>query len=64
MIRSIRKRKLGNTDLLVTELGFGAMDTPFSPDANTTLHCALDQGINFIDTARIYQNSEYLLGKS
>tara|TARA_B100001750_G_scaffold237034_1_gene241643 strand:- start:1382 stop:2200 length:819 start_codon:yes stop_codon:yes gene_type:complete len=63
MIRSIRKRKLGNTDLLVTELGFGAMDTPFSPDANTTLHCALDQGINFIDTARIYQNSEYLLGQ-
>ena len=63
MIRSIRKRKLGNTDLLVTELGFGAMDTPFSTDANTTLHCALDQGINFIDTARIYQNSEYLLGQ-
>ena len=63
MIRSIRKRKLGNTDLLVTELGFGAMDTPFSPDANTTLHCALDRGINFIDTARIYQNSEYLLGQ-
>jgi aryl-alcohol dehydrogenase-like predicted oxidoreductase len=59
----LQKRKLGNTDLLVSELGLGAMDTPFSPDASDTVHCALDHGINFIDTARIYQNSEYVLGQ-
>ena len=59
----LKKRKLGNTDLWVSELGLGAMDTPNSPSAKVTVHHALDSGINFIDTARIYKNSEYLLGQ-
>ncbi|MBI2856798.1 MAG: aldo/keto reductase, partial [Chloroflexi bacterium] len=51
----IRKRRLGKTGLLVTELGLGAMDTPTAKEGEATLHAALDQGINFIDTARDYQ---------
>lgn len=58
----LRKRRLGKTNLLVTELGLGAMDTPQAKEGQETLHLALDLGINFIDTAREYQDSEYLLG--
>jgi len=60
---SLNHRRLGRTDLLVSELGLGAMDTPQSDQGEETLRLALDLGINFIDTARIYQGSEYLIGK-
>lgn len=59
----LHRRRLGRTGLLVAELGLGAMDTPQSEQGEETLHLALDLGINFIDTARIYQGSEYLIGK-
>lgn len=48
---------------MVTELGLGAMDTPNSPEATETITAALDLGINFIDTAREYAGSEFLLGQ-
>jgi predicted aldo/keto reductase-like oxidoreductase len=48
---------------MVTELGMGAMDTPQVPEGEETLNLAIDAGINFIDTARIYQGSEYLIGQ-
>ncbi|MBI4202337.1 MAG: aldo/keto reductase [Chloroflexi bacterium] len=48
---------------MVTELGMGAMDTPQVPEGGETLRLALESGINFIDTAREYQGSEYLLGE-
>ena len=60
---TLKKRKLGKTELMVTELGLGAMDTPQVPEGEETLQLALDSGINFIDTARIHQDSEYLIGK-
>ncbi len=59
----LKKRRLGRTNLMVTELGLGAMDTPQVKEGEETLHLALDLGINFIDTAREYQDSEYLIGK-
>ncbi|MBI4312786.1 MAG: aldo/keto reductase [Chloroflexi bacterium] len=59
----IKKRRLGKTGLMVTELGLGAMDTPTVPEGEQALHTALDLGINYIDTARIYQASEYLIGE-
>jgi len=59
----LKKRRLGRTSLMVTELGLGAMDTPQVKEGEETLHLALDMGINFIDTARQYQDSEYLIGK-
>ena len=60
---SIRKRRLGRTNLWVSELGLGAMDTPRSPEGAATIHSALDAGINFIDTAREYEGSEFLIGQ-
>ena len=59
----IKQRRLGKTDLMVTELGLGAMDTPQVPEGEEALHRALDLGINFIDTAREYSGSEYLIGQ-
>lgn len=59
----LRTRRLGRTGLEVTELGLGAMDTPTSDEGAATIHAAIDQGITFIDTAREYAGSEFLLGQ-
>ena len=59
----LNHRRLGRTGLAVAELGFGAMDTPHSPEAVPTVTTALDLGIDFIDTARDYEGSEHLLGE-
>lgn len=59
----LRRRRLGRTGLMVTELGLGAMDTPHSEESHETIEAALDGGINFIDTARDYEGSEFLLGE-
>jgi len=48
---------------MVTELGLGAMDTPESPEGAATLEAALDLGIDFVDTAREYTGSEFLIGQ-
>ncbi|MBK8559401.1 aldo/keto reductase [Candidatus Amarobacter glycogenicus] len=59
----LKKRRLGRTGLMVSELGLGAMDTPHSPEAFETVVAALDSGIDFVDTARDYEGSEHLLGQ-
>ena len=59
----MKRRPLGTTGLMVAELGLGAMDTPHSPEAFETVTAALDLGIDFIDTARGYEGSEFLLGR-
>ena len=59
----LKKRRLGRTNLMVTELGLGAMDTPQVKEGEETLKQASDLGINFVDTARIYEGSEYLIGQ-
>ena len=59
----LQTRRLGRTGLEVVAVGLGAMDTPHSPEATATVHAAIDGGINFIDTARDYAGSEYLLGQ-
>ena len=61
---NIRKRKLGRTGLQVTEIGLGAMDTPQTEEGVETLQLALNLGINFIDTARDYPGSEFLIGQA
>ena len=48
---------------MVAELGLGAMDTPQTPEGQETLRAALDQGIDFVDTAREYAGSEFLIGQ-
>ena len=59
----LEQRRLGRTGLMVTALGLGAMDTPQSPEGEETLRAALDLGINFVDTAREYEGSEFLIGQ-
>lgn len=59
----LNRRRLGRTGLMVTELGLGAMDTPHSEDSHATIEAALDGGITFIDTARDYEGSEFLIGE-
>jgi aryl-alcohol dehydrogenase-like predicted oxidoreductase len=56
----IRKRTLGRTGLEVTEMGFGCMITS---DASVITRAA-DLGVNYFDTARVYQsgNNERLVG--
>lgn len=60
---SLPTRVLGRTGLAVSAVGLGAMDTPTSTEGAATLRRALDLGINFVDTAREYAGSEFLIGQ-
>lgn len=62
----VRYREFGATGFQVSALGFGAMNLPGVPyeQAEAALHYALDHGINYIDTAAGYRNSEEILGKA
>ncbi len=60
---AIQRRRLGRTGIEVAELGLGAMDTPTSDEGEETLSLALDLGVDFIDSAREYEGSEFLLGQ-
>jgi predicted aldo/keto reductase-like oxidoreductase len=57
-------RRLGKTDLQVSVIGFGAIKLPqVAQDVATeALNRALDLGINFVDTARAYHDSEEKIG--
>ncbi len=64
---NIPLRQLGRTQLQVSLLGLGGLgilskhqNTPAS--ATRLIHAALDSGINFIDTARSYGDSENRIG--
>ena len=59
----IQQRRLGRTNLMVNEIGLGARDTPNSPAGAQTLRTAENGGINFVDTAREYSGSEFLIGQ-
>ena len=59
----IGRRVLGSTRIEVAELGLGAMDTPTSKEGPDTFKAALDLGIDFVDTAREYSGSEFLIGE-
>ena len=59
----LEERSLGRTGLVLPELGLGAMDTPQAAEGADTLRAALDLGVRFVDTARDYQGSEYLIGQ-
>lgn len=63
----MRKNKLGNSDLYVTELGLGCMS--IGTDENTArkiIDTALDEGINYFDTADLYDHgqNEEIVGKA
>ncbi len=56
----MKRRKFGNTDLVVSTLGLGCygMSGVYGPsddvEATATIHLALDRGINFLDTSASY----------
>ncbi len=59
-------RQLGSSDLLISSVGFGCMSLGESEAENTHLvHRALDLGINFFDTADLYEKglNEEKLGR-
>ena len=63
----MEKRALGNTGLEVTLLGYGAIpigDRELSEEAvERTINTVLDSGVNFVDTAPDYWDSEERIGK-
>lgn len=74
----MNKKPLGRTGIEVSEISFGCVeiglpyglgvteehDVPREDEAIGLLRTALDSGINFYDTARIYGRSEKVLGKA
>jgi len=65
----VEQRRLGNSGLYVSEVGIGCNNFGGRIDAAATravVDAALDQGINFFDTADVYggQQSESLLGEA
>jgi aryl-alcohol dehydrogenase-like predicted oxidoreductase len=66
----MKYRTLGNSDLKVSEIGFGSWltftDTQRKQAAIACVHRALDRGINFLDTANVYGGgtAESVLGEA
>lgn len=74
----MKKKLLGKTGLIVSEIAFGGVEIgmPYGIGVNSDedliqqgaaielLHEALDAGINFFDTARLYGESESIMGKA
>ena len=64
----MERRRLGDTDMQVSVLGFGGSEIGYQRVSGRTvarlLGGALDAGLNVIDTAECYENSEELIGKA
>jgi aryl-alcohol dehydrogenase-like predicted oxidoreductase len=64
----VEKRRFGNTDMDVSVLGFGGSEIGYEgasqETVNQILNDALDAGLNVIDTAECYPNSEAMIGKA
>jgi aryl-alcohol dehydrogenase-like predicted oxidoreductase len=73
----MRYRRLGRTGFDVSEISLGTVEIgmaygiaengeaapPDEAEASKLLHCALDLGVNLIDTARAYGESEAIIGR-
>ncbi len=64
----MERRRLGKTDMDVSVLGFGGSEIGYQRVSRRTverlLGTALDAGLNVIDTAECYDNSEELIGRA
>src|SRR5262245_47237551 len=70
---NLQKRKLGKSNLEVSSVGLGCMGMSFAlgppPDKKemiNLIHAAVEQGVNFFDTAEVYGpfTNEELLGEA
>jgi len=66
--RTVEQRRLGRTDIVVSVLGFGGSEIGYQGVSARTvarlLGGALDAGLNVVDTAECYDDSESLIGKA
>lgn len=62
----MRMKQLGNTGLEISSVGFGGIPIQRlkQEEVNALVQRLLDEGINFIDTARAYTISEHYLGEA
>ncbi len=68
----LKKRKLGQQGLVVSEIGLGCMGmsqsygVPNDPESLATIHRAIELGVTFFDTAEVYgpYTNEELLGRA
>ena len=62
----MRLRRLGKTELMVSEIGFGGIPIQrvTQEETNQIILACHEAGVRFIDTARGYTNSEELLGNA
>ncbi len=62
----MKYRKLGNTDMHISRIAFGCMSLKPENNNEYVLHQAIDAGINFFDTADLYNKgeNEALVGKA
>jgi len=59
---ALKKRRLGRTGLLVTEVGVGGANLTADDAGEEALLAAFALGVNFVETGRAYKGSEYLIG--
>jgi len=64
----VERRRLGKTDIMASVLGFGGAEIGYQRVSGRTvarlLGSALDAGLNVIDTAECYEDSEVLIGRA
>jgi len=64
----VERRRLGKTDIMASVLGFGGAEIGYQRVSSRTvarlLGEALDAGLNVIDTAECYDDSEALVGRA
>ena len=64
----MERRRLGRTDIVASVLGFGGSEIGYERASVRTverlLGGALDAGLNVVDTAECYEDSEELIGKA
>ena len=68
MARAMERRRLGRTDMDASVLGFGGSEIGYQKaslkSVERLLGSALDAGLNVIDTAECYEDSEALIGRA
>lgn len=62
----LRKRRLGRTRMMVSEIGFGGIPIQRISESRAVrlVSRSIDMGVNFIDTARNYTDSEEKIGRA